>query len=121
MALSEPRYTKDLDVWIRPHPRNALRVYKALAEFGAPLSGITAKDFATEGMVFQIGLEPVRIDVLMSIDGVEFEAAWHNRLRMPLGGVECWVIGRADLIRNKRASGRPQDLIDAKALEQSGN
>lgn len=117
MAYAEPRYTKDLDVWVRPSPDNAPRVWAALADFGAPLQGVTVTDFATQGLVYQIGMAPVRIDILMSVDGLGFEEAWERRVRLDFGGVEGWLISRKDLVRNKLASARPEDLLDVKALE----
>ncbi len=118
VAYTEPRYTKDLDVWIWARPENATRVFQALKDFGAPLAGMSALDFADLGFVFQIGVAPVRIDVLMSVDGLSFEDAWPNRVWIDFGGVEGWVISRIDLIRNKRVSGRLQDQLDVQNLEK---
>jgi hypothetical protein len=87
-----------------------------LAEFGAPLSGLTPADFCREGFFYQIGVPPVRVDILMSIDGVKFEEAWPNRNRAEFGTETAWFIGRADLVRNKRASDRHIDLHDAELL-----
>ncbi|MBI3925929.1 MAG: hypothetical protein HY319_10350 [Armatimonadetes bacterium] len=117
MAYTEPRYTKDLDLWIRAEPENARRAFRALAKFGAPLDQVSVDDFACEGNVFQIGLAPVRADILMSISGLTFDAAWPNKQRQDFGGITAWVISRADLIRNKRSSARPQDLLDVANLE----
>jgi hypothetical protein len=117
MRYTEPRYTKDLDIWVDASPANALIVFAALAEFGAPLSNLQPDDFAREGFVYQLGMPPARIDILMSIDGVKFSEAWPNRERAKLGSEEAWFIGRGDLIRNKRASGRHIDLHDAELLE----
>ncbi len=119
MAYAEPRFTKDLDVWVRPEQPNATRVFRALAKFGAPLEGVTPDDFATPGLVYQMGVAPVRVDVLMSVDGLQFEEAWSNRKRLDFGGVEGLLISKEDLMKNKRASGREQDLLDLKALEQT--
>ena len=79
MVYTEPRYTKDLDVWVRPTLENATRVLRALATFGAPLADLTVEDLATEGVVFQMGVAPNRVDVLTAIDGVSFEEAWTRR------------------------------------------
>jgi predicted nucleotidyltransferase len=117
IEYTEPRYTKDLDLWIRVSPENARAVFQALARFGAPLSGMSPTDFEEEGYVYQVGVAPVRVDILMSIDGMTFNEAWPNRNTVDFGGVTAWVIGREDLIRAKRASGRSQDLIDADNLE----
>lgn len=113
---TEPRYTKDLDLWVEPTEENAQRVYRALARYGAPLSGITAKDFTNERLVFQMGLEPVRIDVLMSLEGVAFDDAWRARKRVRWGRVAVNVLSVEHLIVNKQRVGRPQDLLDVASL-----
>lgn len=112
------RATGNVDFWVRPTPDNAARVLRALAAFGAPLMGLTATDLVTPGTVFQVGLPPERIDLLTSVSGVEFDAAWADRLPVALGGVDVPVIGHAALVRNKRASGRPKDRIDLEWLER---
>jgi hypothetical protein len=117
MRYTEPRYTKDLDLWIEASAENSTAVFAALAEFGAPLAGLSPPDFAREGFVYQLGMPPARVDILMSIDGVTFSQAWPNRERAKLGSVDAWFIGRKDLIANKRASGRHIDLHDAESLE----
>jgi hypothetical protein len=114
-----PRFTKDLDVWVKPTPENASRVLSALRAFGAPVGELSEADLATAGIVFQMGLPPNRIDVLTSIDGVGFAEAWSSRLMTEYGGQPLPVIGRAHLAANKRASGRPQDLVDAATLERA--
>jgi len=111
-----PRATGDLDVWVDATPENAPRVLKALADFGAPLGQVTAADFSRPGIVFQMGLPPRRIDVLTDVTGLTFAEAWPNRLRGRFGPVDADFIGRADFIRNKRATGRPKDLGDLDAL-----
>jgi hypothetical protein len=117
MVHTEPRYTKDLDVWIRPTLENAQRVYEALHDFGAPLANLTPHDLATPGTVFQIGVAPNRIDVLTAIDGVQFDEAWSRRSVGNYGGVAISLLSLDDLIANKRAAGRPQDLLDLAKLE----
>jgi hypothetical protein len=112
-----PRATGDLDVWIEPTQDNAERAYAALRSFGAPLHELTASDLATPGVVFQIGLPPLRIDVLTRISGVDFPDAWPRRQSAVFGGVAVDVIGRADFIANKRATGRLKDRADAERLE----
>ncbi len=116
MAYAEPRFTKDLDVWVRPTLDNARRTWRALGEFGAPVEQLTLQDLATPGLVYQVGVAPVRVDVLMSVDGLDFDEAWGRRVRLDFGGVEGWLIAREDLVRNKRATGRPQDRMDLLAL-----
>lgn len=119
VQYAEPRFTKDLDVWISVDMVNAEAVYKALREFGAPLTGLTPKDFSEEGFFFQMGVPPVRVDVLMGIPGVEFEKCWQRRAEMDFDGLKVRFISKEDLIAAKRASGRPQDLIDADLLSQT--
>lgn len=119
MKYSEPRYTKDLDIWVKADTENAGAVFDALKAFGAPLAGMTKDDFAHEGHFYQIGVAPLRIDILMSIKGVEFDQAWANRVESDIGGAQAFFISKSDLIKSKRAAGRPQDVIDAELLEQS--
>src|SRR5689334_9861309 len=97
MLYTEPRYTKDLDVWVRPTPANASLVYQALADFGAPLAAVTPDDFARPGTIFQIGIAPNRVDILTSLDGVDFESAWAARTPSTYGGVPIHVLSAADL------------------------
>ena len=111
-----PRATGDLDVWIEPTPDNAVRVMDALVAFGAPVDSVTAADFSRPGIVFQMGLPPVRIDVLTAVSGVTFAEAWPGRTQANFGPVAVAVIGRDAFIRNKRASGRARDLGDIEAL-----
>ena len=113
---AEPRYTKDLDVWVDATPDNARRVMAALRAFGAPLECASDADFAQPGVTLQIGVAPNRIDVATQIDGVAFADAWPNRVESVYGEQRIWVIGRADLVTNKRAAGRPQDLLDLTVL-----
>ena len=113
-----PRATGDLDLWVRPTTDNAARVWQALAAFGAPTSKITVEDFSTPDIVYQLGVAPRRIDILTSISGVEFDQAWQSRKSIELDGLAVPVIGRDDLLANKRASGRPKDLADAETLNQ---
>ena len=113
-----PRATGDLDLFVRCADDNAQRVARALAIFGAPSQLSVAQDFAKANMVVQIGMEPVRIDIMTSISGVEFDEAEATRVMHSLDGVEIPCIGRECLIRNKRSSGRKKDLLDAEWLEQ---
>jgi len=116
---AEPRTTKDLDLFVRSDPENAKAVFRALAQFGAPLAGRSPDDFA-DGTTFQIGVPPDRIDVLQRIDGITFDEAWANRVEGEIDGeVPANVISRDDLIRNKLASGREQDLLDVKTLRKA--
>jgi hypothetical protein len=111
------RATKDLDVWIRPSAENAPRVFAALAEFGAPMFELSEEDLCTPGVVFQIGVEPLRIDVLTRITAVEFDEAWATRMESEFEGEPVAVLSRDLLIRNKSATGRTQDLADVEWLE----
>lgn len=116
-AYGHVRATKDLDIWIRAESSNAARIIDSLRDFGAPLQDLSDDDLVTPGIVFQIGVDPIRIDIITSIDGVEFEAAWPARTTVSLFGLEVPIISRTDLIRNKKASGRLQDLADVEKLE----
>ncbi len=118
-AHGHPRATGDLDLWVRPDTETAASVYRVLAEFGAPLHDLTIADLSNPGMVFQIGVEPSRIDILTAISGVTFDDAWENRLSIEMDGIQLCVIGRDDLIANKRACGRPKDIADAESLDPS--
>ncbi|MGE3167166.1 MAG: hypothetical protein AB7O52_19845 [Planctomycetota bacterium] len=119
-AHGHVRATKDLDVWVRPSVTNAPRVLAALRAFGAPLHDLTDADLAAPGLIFQIGVPPLRIDVLTAIDGVSFDAAWSLRLISQFAGLPVSVLSRSHLIANKRATGRLQDLADIENLEQLG-
>ena len=112
-----PRATGDLDLWIDATPENAGRVMRGLASFGAPIAEISAADLAREGVTYQIGVPPGRIDILTELTGITFAKAWTDRLRRPFGDIEVDFIGRASFIRNKRATGRPKDLGDIEGME----
>jgi hypothetical protein len=116
-AHGRPRATGDLDVWVRPTSTNAERVWQALVQFGAPLHPLTLADLRGPDTIFQMGVEPCRIDVLTHVDGLEFEKAWANRITVEVSGVRVPVLGRADLLANKKTVGRPQDLADVAWLE----
>ena len=118
MKYTEPRYTKDLDVWVFNSPQNSSRVFHALAKFGAPLQkdGITPETFEQGDITYQIGVEPVRIDILTRITGVKFSDAWRNRVQTTFFGVPVHVISRDDLIANKQAAGRGTDLEHLKQV-----
>ena len=118
-AHGYPRATKDLDIWVMIEPTNADRLVQALDDFGMGSVGLKADDFLQPDMVIQLGYPPIRIDLLTSISGVEFERCWNNRVTASIGSVEAGFISAADLITNKRAAGRPQDLVDADALDPS--
>ncbi len=113
---AEPRATKDLDIFIQRDEENSVAVYRALAAYGAPVGGLSPADFR-DGSCFQIGQPPGRVDILQQIDGVTFDEAWQNRVEGFIDGeIRVAVLSRDDLIRNKLASGRDQDLLDVKKL-----
>ncbi len=116
-AYGRIRATGDIDVWIRPTVGNARQVMRALKDFGAPLHDLQEADLCEPGVVFQIGVVPVRIDILTSIDGVEFSEAWQARFNTRFADHEVTVLSEAHLIRNKRTVGRTQDLADVEWLE----
>jgi hypothetical protein len=115
-----PRTTGDIDLLVQPTPANAGRVYRALLDFGAPVvaHGVSEDDFANTGNVYQIGLPPRRIDVLTSISGVSFDEAVADAIEGKLGPVSVRFIGRAAMKRNKLATGRPKDILDAALLDE---
>ena len=112
-----PRGTGDLDVWVEATPENATRVMTALAAFGAPLNDISRNDFSQPGVTYQMGVDPCRIDVLTDLTGLTFADVWPERVRHHFGDVEVDFIGKESFIRNKRATGRPKDLVDVDGLE----
>lgn len=116
-----PRATGDIDVFVRPTPANADRTWRALLAFGAPLAaaGVEPRDFASPGIVYQIGLPPRRVDILSDISGVSFDEAWKSRVMADLEGFPVAFLGREALIANKRAAGRLKDLADVERLEGS--
>ena len=117
---AEPRATKDLDLFIGAEKENSEAVFRALAQYGAPLASLSPTDFR-DGTIFQIGQPPARIDLLQHIDGVSFEEAWENRIEgLWDGEIRTAVISKEDLIRNKLASGREQDILDVKKLRARG-
>ena len=114
-----PRSTGDLDVWIESTEDNTTRAWDALCEFGAPLEalGVTREDLLCPGTVIQLGLPPRRIDLLTRISGVDFDAAWRGRVEHMLDDCALPYLGRTELIVNKRATGRAQDLVDVMVLD----
>ncbi len=111
------RATQDLDVWVRPDPANAKRVIEALRAFGAPLHDLTEQDLSAPGLIFQVGVEPIRIDVLTLIDGVHFDDAWSDRVPSRFGDQPVNVLSKEHLIQNKLAAAGPQDLADVDRLK----
>jgi predicted nucleotidyltransferase len=113
-----PRSTMDIDLWVMPDPENAVLVLQALEDFGAPTDNLTQNDLQKEGLVFQIGVAPRRIDILTSVDGLNFNEAFTNSQTIEIDGIPVQVLSTADLIKNKRATGRTKDLADAESLEE---
>lgn len=117
MYYTEPRFTKDIDIWVEPTPDNAEKVWQALAEFGAPLAQVSLTDFCNKDLIYQIGVAPNRIDIMMDIPGVNFEAAWENKSESQYGDVPIFILGLDELIKAKQQAGRDQDLLDLKNLK----
>jgi hypothetical protein len=119
---AQPRATKDLDILVKADPQNAKVVFTALAEFGAPLEGLTSADFAEPGPFFRMGREPVGVDILTAIPGVDFEGAWERRVEDVIDaktGLKAFFISSGDLIAAKLAAGRAQDLADVDAIRKA--
>jgi hypothetical protein len=118
MVHTEPRYTKDLDVWIKPELSNARALLSALSEFGAPIAEVTPEDFTQPETFFQIGVDPVRADIMTTVTGLDFESAWCRKISVDFGGIEAPVLCRADILAAKIASGRARDRKDARPLQR---
>jgi hypothetical protein len=118
-AYTEPRGTKDIDIWVRPEIANAHKVFKALSEFGAPLEGLSVEDFIDEESFFIIGIKPNRIDILKKIPGLEFARAYQNRKTFSLNDVRALFLSLDDLILAKQTSARPQDIADVEKLKKA--
>ena len=117
---AQPRATKDLDILIGADAENSKAVYAALAKFGAPIEGLSAKDFAEPDNFFRIGTPPVMVDIMPKITGVEFDEAWSRRVDVQIDDdLSVPFISRQDLLIAKLAAGRAQDLIDVDALRES--
>lgn len=113
-----PRATGDMDIWIKPNEKNSKKVYKALARFGAPINEIREDEFSQPGLIFQIGVVPRRIDIITKIDAVEFGEADSDKIFVDIDDLKIPVLSIAKLIKNKMATGREKDLLDAKLLKK---
>jgi hypothetical protein len=113
---ASPRFTKDLDLLVEPTPDNLVRVYRALASFGAPLHVLESLKNLQPDEVLWMGNPPVRVDILQRVDGVDFDEAFQRREQAKWKSIDVWLISRQDLIASKRAAGRPQDLVDVENL-----
>ncbi len=111
-----PRYTGDLDIFIKPDPVNARNIMQALSDFGFGSVGLTETDFNEEAKVVQLGVPPVRVDIITSITGVSWDQAWSGRVKGLFGDLEVHYIGREDFISNKRSLGRKKDIADLEAV-----
>ncbi len=116
---AKPRFTKDLDLLVRSSPENARRILQALDDFGFGSVGLSAQDFVGPEQIIQLGVAPNRVDLITSIDGVSFEDAWEGRVAGRYGAHPAFFLGLRELVRNKRASGRPQDLADLAELRRA--
>lgn len=115
---AEPRFTKDIDIFIESSKENAEKILKSIKNFGFTDITLTYKDFLEPDQIIQLGIAPLRIDIITSIRGVDFQSAWKNRVIGRYGDIETYFISKADLIKNKQASGRKQDLADIEKLEK---
>jgi hypothetical protein len=119
MHHAQPRYTKDLDIWIHPDAGNAGRVAQALRKFGVPLTEVTPDDFAQEGLQFMIGVPPCAVDFLTTVEGLDFPVAWASRSTSMVDGITVYYLSLRDLIESKKATSRPQDLADLDELAKT--
>ncbi len=117
-VYSRPRNTGDIDIFINPAPENASSIFNAIEEFGFSDIGITVQDFLTEGSIIQLGISPVRIDILTSIDGVTFGECYERKERLRFGQTSADFISRIDLIKNKMSSNRAKDKADLDELSK---
>lgn len=117
MYYAEPRFTKDIDIWVIPQMNDAGKIYEALKKFGASLRGIKPEDFNDRRMILQIGVAPVRVDILFDVPGVSFQTAWKNKKKIRYGRTPVYILGKNDLITAKKKAGRPQDRIDEENLK----
>jgi predicted nucleotidyltransferase len=115
---SEPYNTKDIDLWIAPNRANAERAFEALRRFGAPVAGLSVEDLMKPDMIYQVGVEPVRIDVMCFVPGLDFDSAWERRDTMNYAGIAVPVLSIEDTLAAKKASKRPKDRIQAIELER---
>jgi hypothetical protein len=112
-----PRYTGDIDIWVKPSEGNAAKLRKALDSFGFDAEPLTNLDFESETIAFHLGVPPVRIDILNRITGVKFDQCYANKVEIEMEGLRINYISYQDLLTNKKASGRLQDLSDLEKLQ----
>jgi hypothetical protein len=116
---AKPRYTKDMDIFIEPTGENATAILQAIKDFGFPEIDLTSEDIIEEDKIVQLGYEPIRIDIFSSLSGCSFSEVWENKIKGKYGDTEVYFIRKDDLIKNKRASGRKQDMVDIDLLKNS--
>ncbi len=116
-----PRATGDIDIWIKPDSVNSKKLYKALARFGVPLDKVNADEFSSEGIIFQIGVVPRRIDIITQIDGISYEEADEDKIIVETEGLKIPVLSLDKLIKNKKATGREKDKLDIKIIMKKKN
>ena len=114
---AEPRFTKDLDIWVDSEPKNARKLYKALKEFKAPLRDMQPEDFTNKHIIYQIGVAPVRVDIIMGLPGINFAKAWENKVLSKYGNVVINILGLKELIKSKQKTKRMQDKLDLQNLK----
>jgi len=116
---AKPRYTKDLDIFIEPSKENAEKILSVLEEFGFGDLSVSIEDLTSEGNILQLGYEPVRIDLLNNLEGLDFQNVWKNKVTGDYGSEKVYFIGIEDLIKNKKTAGRSSDMMDIELLEKS--
>jgi len=119
IQYTEPRYTKDLDVWVDSSAENSKKVWKSLLDFGAPLENVNIKDFQNEDNVFQLGIDPNRIDILMGLENLVFDESWKSSNIFKFESVSVKVLNINDLIKSKKSTGRIQDQLDIEKLKKA--
>ncbi len=117
-AHGYPRATGDIDIWVKTDEINSINIYKALERFGAPVDQITVNDFAKEGIVFQIGVTPRRIDIITQLDGVSFDEADEDKIIVEVEGLKLPILSFDKLLKNKLSTGRERDELDVKLLKK---
>ncbi|MEY4168793.1 MAG: hypothetical protein RIR52_2617 [Acidobacteriota bacterium] len=118
-AHGNPRATGDIDIWVGDDPENGKAVIRALARFGAPISGLTIDDFTVPDTIIEIGVAPCRIDIITVIDGVIFGDAWKNKIEIDVDGLSLFILSKADLLKNKLAANRDKDQSDIAWLKKN--
>ncbi len=113
-----PRSTGDIDIWVRADSETGPKTFDAIRRFGAPMHDLRIEDLSTPGFVFQIGVPPIRIDILTMVSGLEFDSAWQKKMVVKWDGLEIFVVSLEDLVLNKRSTGRAKDTADVERLEQ---